>query len=122
MMRAALVGTLIFAFCTLLRIGLVNRNGLWADEFFSLAMATGHSLEHSANRADPAFGDYVEALRALPPTAYSRYLEHEVPPSSPQRVMRAVFRSDTSPPLYYLLLYAWTRALGTGDSALRVSL
>jgi uncharacterized membrane protein len=119
MMRAALVGTLIFAFCTLLRIGLVNRNGLWADEFFSLAMATGHSLEHSANRADPAFGDYVEALRALPPTAYSRYLEHEVPPSSPQRVMRAVFRSDTSPPLYYLLLYAWTRALGTGDSALR---
>jgi hypothetical protein len=118
-MRAALVGTLIFAFCTLLRIGLVNRHGLWADEFFSLAMATGHSLEHSANRADPAFGDYVETLRALPPTAYSRYLEHEEPPSSPQRVMRAVFRSDASPPLYYLLLYAWTRALGTRDSALR---
>jgi uncharacterized membrane protein len=119
MMRAAFVGTLIFAFCTLLRIGLVNRHGLWVDEFFSLAMATGHSLEHAANRADPAFGDYVEALRALPPTAYSRYLEHEVTPSSAQRVIRAVFRSDTSPPLYYLLLYAWTRALGTGDSALR---
>jgi hypothetical protein len=42
--RPALAGALIFVLCALLRIGLVDRQSLWADEFFSLAMATGHSL------------------------------------------------------------------------------
>jgi hypothetical protein len=118
--RTALTGVLIFVFCALIRISLVDRHGLWADEFFSLAMATGHSLEHPADRADPAFGDYVEASTALPPDAYSRYLEHGVPPCGPGRVVRAVLLSDTNPPLYYLLLYGWTRALGTGDAVLRL--
>jgi hypothetical protein len=110
----------LFALFVLLRLGLVNRHGLWADELFSLAIATGHSLEHPPAQADPALGDYIEAPRALPPAAYSRYLKHDSPPAGPERVVRAVFLSDTSPPLYYLLLYAWTRALGTGDAALRL--
>jgi hypothetical protein len=118
--RVALEGAVIFAFCALLQLGLIPRQGLWADEFFSLAMATGHSLEHPAERADPALGDYVEATRALPPAAYSHYLEHESPPAGIRRVVRAVFLSDTSPPLYYVLLYGWTHALGTGDFALRL--
>ena len=42
------------------------------------------------------------------------------PLESPARVIRAVIISDTSPPLYYLLLYAWTLALGTSDMALRL--
>jgi hypothetical protein len=104
----------------LLRAGLLDRHGLWADELFSLAMATGHSLEHPADGADPARGDYVEAPAPVPPSAYSRYLEHDRPPAGPARVVRAVFRSDTSPPGYYLLLYAWTRVLGTSDAALRL--
>jgi hypothetical protein len=58
--RTALTWVFVFAFCVLLRIALVDRHGLWADEFFSLAMATGHSLEHPADRADPAFGDYMD--------------------------------------------------------------
>ena len=120
MTRTAVTGVLIFFFCALIRIGLVGRHGLWADEFFSLAMATGHSLEHPADRANPAFGDYVEAPRALPPAAYSRYMDHGVSPGSPRRVVRAVLLSDTNPPLYYLLLYGWTRLLGTGDAVLRL--
>lgn len=120
MTGTALAGVLIFVFCALIRVGLVGRHGLWADEFFSLAMATGHSLEHPAERADPAFEDYVEAPGALPPAAYSRYMEHGVSPGSPRRVVRAVLRSDTNPPLYYLLLYGWTRVLGTGDDVLRL--
>jgi hypothetical protein len=102
------------------RLGLVDRQGLWADELFSLAMATGHSLEHPAAGADPARGDYVESPHSVPPSAYSRYLEHDSPPAGPGRVLRATFLSDTSPPLYYLLLYGWTRALGAGDAALRL--
>jgi uncharacterized membrane protein len=105
--------------CVLVRLGLIDRQGLWADELFSLAMATGHSLEHPADRADPALGDFIELSRPSPLATYSRFLEHENPPASPARVVRAVLLSDTSPPLYYLVLYAWTRLLGTSDTALR---
>jgi hypothetical protein len=111
---------LAFALGAMLRLGLVDRQGLWVDEIFSLAMATGHSLEHPAERADPALGDFVERPRAVPPYEYSRYLRHEQPPAPRARVLRAASLSDTSPPAYYLLLHEWTRRLGTSDAALRV--
>ena len=114
-----LLATIVLAGLAL-RIGLIGRSGLWADEFFSLAIATGHSLEHPAAAADASLGDFVEARGALPPSGYARYLEHETPAAGPGRVVRAVLLSDTSPPLYYLTLYAWTRAFGTGDAALRL--
>jgi hypothetical protein len=118
--RGALPGLGLFAVCALLRLALVDRQGLWADELFSLAMATGHSLEQPAAQADPTRGDYVEAPEAVSPAVYSRYLEHDHPPASLGRVVRAVRLSDTNPPLYYMLLYGWTRALGTGDAVLRL--
>jgi Dolichyl-phosphate-mannose-protein mannosyltransferase len=118
--RPVVVLSVLFSVCALLRLGLLERHGLWADELFSLALTTGHSLEHPAGVADPAWGDYVEAPEALPPSAYSRYLEHESPPAGPARVVRALLLSDASPPLYYLLLYGWTLALGTSDGTLRL--
>jgi hypothetical protein len=110
----------VFAACAVLRVGLIERQGLWADELFSLAMATGHSLEHPAAAAEPERGDFVELPRPAPPAAYSRYLRHERPAAGLARVVRATLRSDTSPPGYYLLLHGWTRALGTSDAALRL--
>lgn len=109
---------LVFALAALLRVVLATREDLWADELFSLAVATGHSLEHPAAAAVPALGDFVEPAGAVLPAAFRRYLEHEAPPAGPERVIRAVLRSDTSPPLYYLALAAWTRAAGTSDVAL----
>jgi uncharacterized membrane protein len=97
----------------------LDRRSLWVDEVFSLAMATGHSLEHPAAAAAPERGDFVEAPAPQPAAAFRRYAEHESPIAGPARVLRAVLLSDTSPPLYYLLLYAWTLAVGTGDTALR---
>jgi 4-amino-4-deoxy-L-arabinose transferase-like glycosyltransferase len=94
--------------------------GLWVDEIFSLAMATGHSLEHPAADADPTLGDYIEPSSAQLPSEFASYLQHEEPPAGARRVIRAVLLSDTSPPLYYLLLNLWTRAAGTSDAALRL--
>ncbi|MGI8546770.1 MAG: glycosyltransferase family 39 protein [Gemmatimonadaceae bacterium] len=118
--RFGLAAVIIGCVAALLRIGLVDRGGLWGDEIFSLAMATGHSLEHPAAAANPAFGDFVEAAPALPAAAYRRYAEHESPAAGPSRVIRAVLMSDSSPPLYYLLLNGWTRLVGTSDWALRL--
>src|SRR5262252_7794488 len=93
--------------------------GLWADEAFSLAMATGHSLEHPASAADVTLGDYVEAPSYLTAADYRRYGEHQQPLEGPDRVIRAVALSDTNPPGYYLLLYGWTLIFGTGNESLR---
>lgn len=103
-----------------LRMEAVSRPGLWADEIFSLAMATGHGLEHPAAEADSTLGDFVQPREARLPAEFQRYARHDTPPASPGRVVRAVQMSDTNPPLYYLLLNAWTRAFGTGDVALRL--
>jgi Dolichyl-phosphate-mannose-protein mannosyltransferase len=111
---------LLVSVAALLRIVLALHPGLWSDEVFSLAMATGHSLEHPANEANPALGDYVESRDPKPPSTFRRYAEHDASPAGPSRVIRAVQLSDTSPPLYYLLLNVWSRLLGTTDAALRL--
>src|SRR5262249_13728047 len=111
---------IVIGLAALLRIALLDRNGLWADEIFSLAMATGHSLEHPAADADPGLGDFVEMPNALPVQFYRRYLEHEETPAELARIIRAVRLSHTSPPLYSLLLSFWTRVLGTSDAGLRL--
>jgi hypothetical protein len=110
----------IFAAMATLQIGLARRQCLWVDEIFSLAIATGHSLEHPAAEAIPALGDFVEPNQPVYPRQLPRYLTHENPPASPAGVFRAVLLSDTSPPLYFLLLYLWTLGLGTSDTALRL--
>lgn len=116
---AVLVALLLLVAAFGLRLRAAARPGLWADEIFSLAVATGHSLEHPAAEADPSAGDFVQATDAVPAAAYRRYAAFDDPPAGPSRVVRAVLLSDTSPPLYYLLLNAWTRVLGPSDPALR---
>jgi len=110
----------IFGLAALMQILIANRSGLWVDEIFSLAIATGHSLEHPAAVADPIRGDFVEPAQPVSAEEFRRYLKHDNPPANPARVVRAVFLSDTNPPLYYALLYAWTLALGTSDISLRL--
>lgn len=83
-------------------------------------MATGHSLEHPATDANPTLGDFVEPREAQSAQSLEHFLEHEAPPVGAERVIRAVRLSDTSPPLYYLLLNVWTRGTGTSDAALRL--
>ena len=109
----------IVALAATLRLVTLDRAPLWADEIFSLAVATGHSIEHPAAIADARQGDYIEPAAAAPASYFQTYLRHETPPASPARVVRAAFLSDTSPPLYYLLLWAWTQTAGTSDLALR---
>ena len=115
-----LVVLLLVLAATALRIQAALRPGLWGDEIFSLAMATGHSLEHPAAEADSSLGDFVEPRDAQPPSALRRFVEQDHPAAGIRRVLRAVLLSDTSPPLYYLLLNLWTRAFGTSDAALRL--
>jgi dolichyl-phosphate-mannose-protein mannosyltransferase len=110
----------LFAITAVFQIAIAGRQCLWADEIFSLAIATGHSLEHPAKVARAEQGDFVEPTTAVPAVEFRRYLQHESPPAGPGRVIRAVLLSDTNPPLYYLLLYGWTLVFGTSDVTIRL--
>jgi hypothetical protein len=110
----------VFAVMAILQVSFAGRQCLWVDEVFSLAIATGHSLEHPPKVADTAKGDFIEPAQVVAAGELQKYLAHESPPASPARVIRAILFSDTSPPLYYLLLYVWTLVVGTSDIALRL--
>ena len=104
-----------------LRVTAALRPGLWADEIFSLAMATGHSLEHPAATADPSLGDFIEPREAESPAALSPLRRaSERARQEPGRVIRAVLLSDTSPPLYYLLLNSGPGSSARGMPTLRL--
>ncbi|HEY6207263.1 MAG TPA: glycosyltransferase family 39 protein [Chthoniobacterales bacterium] len=117
--RPAYVVLGTIAVAALLRIGLAGNQPLWTDEVFTLAMATGHSLEHAPAIANPALGDFVQLNRPQSVEELRRYMQHENPPAGLARVVRTLLLSDTHPPLYYFLIYGWTLMFGTGDFALR---
>src|SRR5262245_66643750 len=73
----------------LARWPLLENPGLWVDEVFSLAIATGHSLEHPASDAVPRMGDFIEGARPLPAYAWRAYCEHGDSPAGLERVLRA---------------------------------
>jgi hypothetical protein len=83
-------------------------------------MVTGHSLEHPAEQADPSLGDFEQGAAPRSAAEWRKYQEHGEPPANLDRVLRAVRLSDTSPPLYYVLLHGWTRLFGTGDVTVRL--
>src|SRR5438094_8047464 len=95
-----------------------SRSGLWGDEILSLAKATGHRLDQANHVADPNQGDFVEPDHPVSANEFRRYLRHDHPFAGPGRVIRAVLFSEAHPPLYFLLLYAWTMALATATTPL----
>ena len=99
------------------RTALLPRQPLWADEAFSLALATGHSLEHRQDKSVPSLGDFVEPRQSVSAATLQNYLTQER--LSVSRIIRATRLSDTNPPLYYILLGLWAFWGGTSDIALR---
>lgn len=93
---------------------LIPRHGLWVDEAFSLALAGGHSLEQPAGTAESL--DWKDGA-AMGAASWGRLLDPRG--GSLQAVPAALRRSDTSPPLYYVVLNLWSRCAGASDAALR---
>jgi uncharacterized membrane protein len=111
--------SMIILMAAVIRLLTISRQSLWSDEIFSIATATGHSLEQPAAKAQPSLGDYVEASSPQSPGFYRAYMSMS-PASNLWSVVRAVFLSDTNPPLYYLLLHTWMLPMGTSDYSLRI--
>lgn len=117
--KTAIVFLGLFALAVVLRVPLLTHHALWGDEAFSIATATGHSLEHPAAIADPARGDFVDRPVAMAPHELTRYVKLANGVINHSAIIRACRLSDTSPPLYYLLLAYWMKVFGTGDAGLR---
>jgi uncharacterized membrane protein len=111
--------SMIILMAAIIRLLIIPRQSLWSDEIFSIATATGHSLEQPADESQPSLGDYIETSNPQLPGFYRAYMSMG-PASNLQSVVRAVFLSDTNPPLYYLLLRTWMLPMGTSDYSLRI--
>jgi hypothetical protein len=74
--KEARVLFILLVVVTILQFAFARRHSLWADEFFSLAMATGHSLEHRVANAQPQLGDFIEPQGPVPAAEFRRYLQH----------------------------------------------
>ena len=118
--RIAAIVTIIAVVAMVARLATGMRQGLDVDEVFSLAMATGHSVEQPASVTRAELGDFIPAPKPQAARSYLRYVTHEASPAGIPRVVRAVFLSDTNPPLYYIALNFWTRLGGTSDLSLRM--
>src|SRR5215208_7953776 len=84
-----------------LRVNLSWRSGLWVDEVFSLAMATGHSVEQLPTHSHADLGDFVVPATPQPAAAFAAFAEQDRVAAGLGRVLRATLLSDTNPPLYY---------------------
>ena len=99
-----------------LQVTLAGRQSLWADEIFSLATATGHSLEHPSAIAQPGLGDFVEPNHPETAEEFRRYLKHDNPPASPTRVIRASYFRTPVPLFITLCSTAGRSFLGRATS------
>ena len=82
---------LAFSLAFLGRVEMSLRPGLWGDEIFSLAMATGHSLEHPAAEADHRGGRFCRAagrrvLRCFQALRRARHTACGAPPGYPSGI------------------------------------
>lgn len=111
---------ILMALALALRVAHSLGQPLWGDEVFSLALATGHSVEGAPSTWRPELGDFVAFELPTAPGDLRGYLQHESPPASAARVVRAVLLSDTNPPGYYVALWLWTLVAGTQDISLRL--
>lgn len=102
----------ILLLALVLRVPFVDRCP-WVDETFSLCVSMGHSLEGRFEKSS----DYADRPG---PVAAREYLGHLQPTGSVADVVSAVTRSDTSPPLHYLLLRGWFGIFGASAAAGRV--
>lgn len=95
----------------------VFRPGLWSDEIFSIAIASGHSLDQPVALQRGDLGDFVYDLEPRPASHWRAYL---APTLNLGGVWRAVFLSDLNPPLYYLTLNVWMTIFSNTDISLRL--
>lgn len=109
----------LIVLASVVRLAVIDSQGLWADELFSVAIATGHSLEHPSEMTDPAQGDFYQGDSPRTASEWRRYLEYDPDLGGIDAVVRATRLSDTSPPLYYVLLHYWIWLLGNSDRALK---
>ena len=97
---------LILVLATAVRAYHLSDLGYWTDELCTLSDADGHGL----GLLD------VPADRLAPPLPIRTRLADAAPAS---RVIPELVRTETHPPVYFLLLRAWESTFGDGEAAVR---
>ena len=102
--------------CGLLAVAFAARSyglftsSIWADDVWSMAAATGHSLDIRLDGM--AAGEtYADPPGPAPASAFLKYIQPQAG-NSPWRVARDAYATESHPPLFYILLHLWMRLFG----------
>ena len=118
--KKAVLPLVLILLALAVRLVILDKHTVWGDEAFSLAMVTGHSVGHQASSADAKYDDFMEAVLPVPAAHFAQYYTYPSTPIDLGRVIRAVSRSDFSPPIYYVVLHYWTSLFGANYISLRM--
>jgi 4-amino-4-deoxy-L-arabinose transferase-like glycosyltransferase len=102
--------------CAIALIALVARtsgifeSSIWVDDAWSIAAATGHSLDVRLDgmREGETYGD---PKGPMPASFFTQYLR-PLPGTNLWRVIVDANANENHPPLFYVLLYGWMRLFG----------
>jgi hypothetical protein len=102
--------------CGLLAVALAARSyglfesSIWADDVWSIAAASGHSLDVRLDGM--AAGEtYTDPPGPAPAVSYLEYMQPQ-PGNNTWRVARDAYASESHPPLFYILLHWWMQLFG----------
>jgi len=100
----------------LLRINNLAGRPLWTDEFFTLFLSTGHGLEVNELLDDVSNKPTPDLYKAK---VFKSFLRQD-PAKTASDVAVGVLKTDTHPPLYFLLIHFWMKVFGDNAMGVRV--
>jgi mannosyltransferase len=111
----------IWLACGLLAVALAARtyglftSSIWADDVWSIAAASGHSLDIRLDGMG-AGDTYADPPGPAPASWFLKYIRPQ-PDNSLWRATRAAYATESHPPLFYMLLHLWMQMFGYSVAA-----
>ncbi|MDD3345852.1 MAG: glycosyltransferase family 39 protein [Candidatus Omnitrophica bacterium] len=113
--RPGLLLFLIIICGFLFRLNNLTGRSLWTDEFFTMFQSSGHGMDIERAGKESAQRNVTPLSR---PGYFKSFLENDSSRNIGD-VTNSLLDTDTHPPLYFWIIYAWRRFFGNGPFALR---
>ena len=98
-----------------LRLNNLSQRPLWTDEFYTFFESSGHGVDIKGFLGHISLGP-AQLIKAA---EFKKFMEAD-PCKGAMDVIRGLLYTDTHPPLYFLIIYFWSKLFGFSVFALRL--